>query len=117
MSGDYPTKIEDLAKDRDGKPLVCSGCAHSAASVAFPGCPSGERPCCFCVRNVHREQWIDDARQRYGAGFDSEEFKSQSPWHGRWYNGAAAVSTPMDCYHSVDMKRQFDAWAEQRGGQ
>jgi hypothetical protein len=63
------------------KNLTCYGCAHSCAATPFPSCPSGERPCMFCIRNsmpVHIE------------------LKT-------WYDGSAPYKVPMDCYHSCDM--------------
>lgn len=70
--------------------LFCYGCAHSAASEPFPGRPSGERPCCFCIRNP-------------AAGYEV----------AKWYDGSPPVEVPMDCYHSIDMMRQIREW--QRG--
>lgn len=43
---------EMVAHDSKGNPLVCYGCAHSAADAPYPSAPSGERPCMFCTRNV-----------------------------------------------------------------
>lgn len=83
MPGTMKMKVEF-----DGE-LFCYGCAHSAASESFPGSPSDERPCCFCVRNMKCED---------------------SPVVDKWYDGSSPVSVPMDCYHSLDMKRQFEQW-------
>jgi hypothetical protein len=69
----------------------CHGCAHSAAGAEFPGQPSGERPCCFCVRNSKRED---------------------PPIVAVWYDGSAPVKIPMDCYHSIDMKEQMGLWSQ-----
>lgn len=95
---DYPTDLKDLITDDYGNPLVCSGCSHSAGAAPFPGFPSGERPCFFCIRNVKREEW-------------QEKFKTD---HGEklevWYDGSKTVSYPMDCYHSCDMIEQIDIW-------
>ena len=53
--------LEQVTKDKYGQPLVCSGCSHSAAGAPFPGMPSGERPCCFCIRNVELAKWKKEA--------------------------------------------------------
>ena len=66
--------------------LVCYGCAHSAAFSEYPGCPSGERPCAFCVRNKERKN---------------------PPEVTEWYDGAPAIKIPMDCYHSMDVLEQL----------
>lgn len=87
--------LNDCAKDRWGNPLVCTGCAHSAAVADFPGRPSGERPCCFCIRNTTLTAM-------------SEEEKKNLP--AVWYDGSKPVSVPMDCYHSLDMKKQQIEW-------
>lgn len=69
--------------------LPCSGCAHSASSVAYPGHPSGERPCAFCVRNPERQD---------------------PPIVDKWYDQSEPVKVPMDCYQTIDMKRQHERW-------
>lgn len=98
-------KLEDCAKDKyDGQPLVCGGCAHSAGSEKFPGRPSGERPCFFCVRNTEREAWIDEAKKMSG------QIPPKHPANGVWYNGTQAMKVPMDCYQSCDMLRQSHLW-------
>jgi hypothetical protein len=95
---DYPTKLEDLNKARDGAPLICHGCAHSAGNGAFPGRPSGERPCLSCTRNVQREQWLKDADS-----IDPEHGKAlREHVVGHWYNGKAMKKVPMDLYISTD---------------
>lgn len=90
----YPKKLEDLNKDSYGQPLVCSGCAHSSAGAEFPGMPSGERPCCFCTRNVQRVQWVErmpqGQRDAYGKTFTA------------FYDNSPMKKCPMDCYHSID---------------
>lgn len=84
--------LENLAKDEHGgQPLVCTGCAHGGVDIEFPGGPSGERPCCFCLR---RDLW--------------KETKIKE-----WYDGGSLVKFPMDCYHSLDMKRQFEKWMKE----
>lgn len=58
-------------KDEKGAPLVCYGCGHSAAMVPYPGRPSGERPCLFCIRNPEqfmREEALQSIRDRLKPG-------------------------------------------------
>lgn len=90
--------IELCAKDTYGNPLVCSGCSHSAGMEPFPGIPSGERPCFFCLRNTQRDAWQADFKKRHGTELTV------------WYDGSAPVSIPMDAYHSVDMIEQIHSW-------
>ncbi|MFH0806076.1 MAG: hypothetical protein V1901_04325 [Patescibacteria group bacterium] len=71
--------------------LYCYGCAHSSSIEAFPGKPSGERPCCFCIRNKNRKL----------------EVKT-------WYNDSEALKIPMDCYHSLDMLEQIYLWNKKK---
>jgi len=86
--------------DENGKIYVCSGCAHSIGDAKFPGGPSGERPCFLCIRNVKREDWQKDYKERYG-----HELKE-------WYNESKPTRYPMDCYHTCDMKDQFSKWED-----
>lgn len=74
----------------------CHGCAHSAAGAKFPGHPSGERPCCFCVRNPD--------------GINTQALGSDK---GVWYDGRTeAFKTPMDCYISTDRLFQSQIFDE-----
>lgn len=89
--------------------LPCSGCAHSASGAPFPGFPSGERPCCFCVRNPNgaRPEALHPEN-----GFDtSTEFGRRAsqakPGDGIWYDGSPAWKTPMDCYIATDRLQQI----------
>lgn len=82
-------------KKRD-KQLVCYGCCHSAAMVKFPGKPSGERPCAFCIRNPKLPK------------------KVKNYTISCWYDGSKAVKLPMDCYHSLDMLKQIELWNKKR---
>jgi hypothetical protein len=93
----------------DVSKLVCYGCAHSAGSAPFPSHPSGERPCCFCIRNPKREEQAKNAMENQPGLKDA----SHNPWAGKWYDGSDAVSVPMDCYHTVDMKMQFSRWMKE----
>ena len=76
----------------DVEKLVCYGCCHSAGDVEYPGMPSGERPCHFCLRNKDRKD---------------------PPVTNCWYDGSAPVKIPMDCYHPIDMLDQMAAWEKQ----
>lgn len=102
--------VRDHRDDPAADPnLVCYGCAHSAASAAFPGMPSGERPCGFCIRNPQHEAQIAEDKER------RERFEAERPGDKHhiltWYDGSPPVKVPMDCYHSVDMLMQVRAWA------
>lgn len=113
---DVVRRLDEIAKDENGQPLPCYGCANSAAYIEFadgtvsdgtefPGMPSGERPCCFCVRNPKREEWLKEEQQagRTPAP-DAKDGKNYDPFTGHWYNGAPALRVPMDCYQSLDMQ-------------
>ena len=80
--------------------LVCYGCCHSIGNMHYPGGPSGERPCMFCVRNAGWEIAQERFKERTGHRLEV------------WYDGSPAVKIPMDCYHSLDMLDQFSAWGE-----
>lgn len=93
---DYPTDVSQLAQ-KNGGPLVCHGCAHSVGGDApYPGRPSGERPCCFCTRNVKREEWI-----KLGQGDHWREGVYGVKWTPRYDNGPVA-KVPLDCYIATD---------------
>lgn len=96
---DYPTKLDDLAKDRYGNPLVCSGCAHSAGGAPFPGGPSGERPCCFCTRNVQLEQMLTEQRANKVLHFMPDAYGKTFT---AFCNNSPMRKCPMDLYHSTD---------------
>lgn len=71
--------------------LTCLGCARATKD----GTPSGERPCCFCIRNYS----------------DIEEWKLKgADLPTTWYDGSKPVKLPMDCYHSLDMAEQILRW-------
>src|SRR5690349_17643016 len=76
--------------DFDESRLCCYGCAHSAAGQPWPGAPSGEAPCGFCIRNPL--QHLEDEEAQV------------------WYDGSEPVSVPMDCYSTIDMRMQFGVW-------
>lgn len=92
---DYP---DDLPMPDMERP--CAGCAHSTSGVPYPGAPSGERPCFFCTRNPEREEWQARFKEDHGCRLEA------------WYGGEDPVKVPMDCYHTVDMKRQISRWVE-----
>lgn len=95
-------RLNQCYKDKNNQPLVCYGCSHSACYMTytddtlvegtdFPGMPSGERPCCFCIRNINR-------------GFEVD----------KWYDQSEPIKVPMDCYHSYDMLMQINKWDESK---
>jgi hypothetical protein len=98
-------RMNACVKDEHGQPLVCYGCAHSAAycewsgtkkvveGTDFPGMPSGERPCHFCIRNAKREEGIQI---------------------DKWYDQSEPLKVPMDCYYSIDMHTQIADWEEEQ---
>lgn len=102
-------RLNKCIKDDNDQPLICYGCSHSVAyctytdgrlveGTDFPGMPSGERPCFFCNRNFKREEWQKDFEERNGCRLEA------------WYDQSKPIKVPMDCYHSVDMKMQFENW-------
>lgn len=105
--------ILELNRGTENPGLVCYGCAHSASSVPFPGKPSGERPCCFCVRNADREIWVSASAattERNQKPDDEGTLRDFNPYAGNWYNGSPAVKVPMDCYSTMDMIDQEIFW-------
>ena len=94
----YPTDVSRLVQHHGG-PLVCHGCAHSSGSAPYPGSPSGERPCCFCTRNVQREEWVKNGRERGATHFNEGEYGVR--WTA-YYNNSPMKKCPMDCYISTD---------------
>jgi len=73
--------------------LICHGCCHEATDLCKKGKhePSGERPCCFCIRNRYRNYRVKE-----------------------WYNGSKPVKIPMDCYLPLDMQNQIIQWDEEK---
>lgn len=82
--------IRDLLQVLDGSPLVCFGCAHSIGNASYPGAPSGERPCYFCVRNPDQAQQLADV-QRHSPKFISPR-----------YDNVPVKTIPADQYISTD---------------
>jgi hypothetical protein len=91
------TRKYDAARHRyanfDLEHLHCYACAHSDAHAVWPGRPSGDRPCHFCVRNPLHVQNLSDDHE--------------------WFDGTAPISVPMDCYCSSDMRVQYGEWLEE----
>lgn len=102
--------FNEIGKQREtaatiGDPnLFCYGCAHSAGGEPFPSFPSGERPCCFCVRNPKREEWARD-RAEHG-----------EPKIDKWYDSSPIAFYPMDAYCPIDLKEQIDRWRRKAEG-
>src|SRR5436190_24286359 len=76
----------------DVNKLVCYGCAHSVAEHPYPSFPSGERPCCSCIRNPDREIWqenhpIEDVIRIDEMG----HARIMNPYSGNAYNGAPYI--------------------------
>lgn len=97
------------------KNLTCYGCGHCVGGMKFPGAPSGERPCAFCIRNPEREKQLHEAKKKVPEWF---VHKSGDPnfnaYEGRWYDGSPAVKVPMDCYQPIDMMDQSTFWDDQQ---
>lgn len=95
--------------------LTCFGCAHSAAGEPPPGKPSGERPCCACVRNPERGEWRNrarmDGRNAVFLTDDQGNARCFDPWLGTQYNGVPFVYHPSDRYVTLDSFDQ-DRWLE-----
>lgn len=91
---DYPTDLSQLVQ-RDGGPLVCHGCAHSASSTPYPGRPSGERPCCFCTRNVKLDEWRKNGGRWMKDGQYNVTFTPR-------YDNKPVKKAPLDCYIATD---------------
>lgn len=92
----------------DVSALTCYGCAHSASPEPPPGKPSGERPCCFCVRNPDREEWAEGKVTERSTELKDNKGNPRdfNPWAANLYNGAPAVYNPMDCYVTLDHRDQ-----------
>lgn len=106
-------KFEEFLKNRKPSPhtkkfsnLPCYGCAHSASSVPPPGKPSGERPCCSCVRNPEREEWGEDCTGVEVVMDDHGHAHIFDPFMGTAYNGGPLVYFPMDNYITLDAMDQ-----------
>jgi hypothetical protein len=86
----------DAARGRynglDESRLCCYGCSYSIIGEPWPGMPSNERPCGFCIRNPL--QHLTDSEQH------------------SWYDGSEPISIPMDSYQTMDMRIQTDRWIE-----
>lgn len=77
--------------DGDGSKLVCHGCAHSVGGdEPYPGRPSGERPCLFCIRNPNQARDLARARH-YAPTFCSPR-----------YDNKPVKNVPADQYIATD---------------
>ena len=102
----FNIKMQETASGMyDLNKLFCYGCSHSSAEVDFPGKPSGERPCFFCVRNKNREKWQEDFKKIHG--FELKE----------WYDQSPIAFYPMDCYQPIDMIEQQERWNRKSKGE
>lgn len=93
----------------------CTGCAHSASGAPFPGHPSGERPCCFCVRNPGADPSVLHPDPDFeGETPYTERLKRYraDPDGGVWYGGTPAWKTPMDNYIATDRLQQERIFAQ-----
>ena len=100
------TKMRETASGMfDQAKLFCYGCAHSASSEVFPGKPSGERPCMFCVRNPEREKWQENFKRKHGHRLEA------------WYDGTEIAFYPMDAYQTLDMQEQVERWERKAKGE
>ncbi len=90
--------------------LHCYGCAHSSSSLPAPGGPSGERPCCSCIRNKDLEQEVHSNPVAQEADTvvigDDGHARVFNPFSGALYNGAPTVYFPMDNYVTLDQHEQ-----------
>lgn len=116
-------ELRDFKKNRQPSPanghfdvskLPCYGCAHSASGAEFPGDPSGERPCCSCVRNPEREAWAKDSKVSSAsvAIDDHGHARDFDPFGGSLYNGAPTLFFPMDNYVTLDQRDQ-ERWLDE----
>lgn len=100
------------SRGEEGDPgLICYGCAHSAALEPWPSRPSGERPCCYCVRNPEREEWLKRSEASIERKPDEDGFDF-NPFAGNRYNGRPALKNPMDNYVTLDHQDQ-EQWDDE----
>jgi len=94
--------------------LHCYGCAHSASVAEPPGMPSGERPCCSCIRNPEREQWAAASTISEDAIVIGNDGHARifNPFVGTLYNGAPRLYAPMDNYVTLDHQDQ-ERWLDE----
>jgi len=73
----------------------------------YPSRPSGERPCCTCIRNPEREKWGEDKLDELRIIEDDHgNARCFDPFAGFAYNGAPYVRSPMDNYVTLDQRDQ-----------
>lgn len=109
--------------------LQCFGCAHSASQQPPPSRPSGERPCCMCVRNpgvreegplkIHERSCPEnsaaarialEAAQRLGGAEPTgkEPCNCKPRYLSPLYNGDLAdEAVVMDNYRTMEMREQL----------
>lgn len=109
-------KASPHVQRKDAAALQCYGCAHASALEPPPGKPSGERPCCACVRNPEREEWAKDALRPRDVGGrivvdDMGNARIFDAYEGTAYNGTPMIYHPMDRYVTLDQHDQQD-WLE-----
>ena len=92
----------------DADQLHCYGCAHSNSSAKFPGQPSGERPCCSCIRNKDRVEWLNEVERPPSEIVVDDQGNARifDAFQGAMYNGAPNVYFPMDNYVTLDQRDQ-----------
>jgi len=102
---DFDIKQTGTAAHAEDIPhLFCFGCSHCDGVAKFPGRPSGERPCFFCVRNPEREKWQSDFKHSHGKMLLE------------WYDGTPICFYPMDAYQPIDMIEQQERWEKKAKG-
>jgi hypothetical protein len=88
--------VRDAARGRynglDESRLCCYGCSYSVVGEPWPGVPSYERPCGFCIRNPLQHL--------------------SNPDDHTWYDNSEPISVPMDCYETMDMRLQVVEWVK-----
>jgi hypothetical protein len=83
-------------------PLACYGCMNSASyptngeKARYPGIPSGERACFFCIRNPERARDQREFEERTGGPMTT------------WYDGRPMQPQPLDLYCAVDRFAMID---------
>lgn len=91
--------------------LTCYGCAHSRGRAEYPSGPSGERPCCSCIRNVssdRQEASLEKIVECAVVECADGNARCFDPFAGTLYNGAPTVSFPQDNYVTLDSIQQIE---------
>ena len=79
----------NMLRALDDPHLVCHGCGHSVGNANFPGAPSGELACGFCVRNPGVRVSEDGVEEGY-------------LYPPRWADGSIPKRWPTDNYIPLD---------------